>query len=202
MTDSADAIFVHGYWLSQKGNEDTTLSLRSTLVTQAAAKIFQQQNKYPFIVLAAGHIWGESYPSVGALMQQQLILSGIPKEKIILQDTAINTKDEIDILLQLRQQQGWQQILDIAFQKHLWTIPLLFGKEKQRVQFISVEKVLGRIHIPFILEWNYLLYQLTVRLVLFFDPTYTFLGKKSHADRRKKSGFGLLSFLPADKYEL
>lgn len=212
MNSYPDAILIHAYWLST-GNGRITVSFRGKLALQAAALLFEEYNK-PYLIITGGEIWGPSYPSLAKIMAEELReIYGIPKNKIIVRDTAYDTNDEINIFLQLAHKYGWKTLTSLACKKHFWTIPLLYKNRMTKPNFIAIEDVLikrgdiltrqqvKKFHWSKY-ELNYALYQLAIRLVLFFDPEYKKLGKKARQSRLKKHPYGLLPFLPIDIYTL
>lgn len=136
-----DAVLVHGYWLTEKGDK-TTLALRSRLVVRAAAFLYKE-GRVKKIFLAAGKFWGDGYPSVGELMAKELEAGyGIPPEEIVIEDEAYSTGGEIKRFLQSAERSGWTNLLDIAFDQHLRIIPDVFKQYKGEAGIESVEQIL------------------------------------------------------------
>lgn len=212
MQTDPDAIFIHAYWLSKENNR-ITLSLRGKLAIQAAAILFERSQTKPYLVLSGGPIWGPSYPTLAQVMADELRETyGIPKNRIIIRDTAFDTNDEIRIFLHLAKKYRWKQLLDLACKKHFWTIKFLYKKSSIKPGFVKIEQVLKK-HGDIltrqqvkkfgmsVYEVNYALYQLAIRIVLLFDPEYKKLGKRAQQTRMKPHPYGLLPFLPIDIYK-
>ncbi len=209
-----DAILVHVYWLSNIDG-DVKLSTRSNLVAASAASLYLQ-GKVKNIVITGGKIWGKEYPSVARLMANELTNTfTIPQEHIFIKDIALNTSQEIDEFLKIAEKMNWQSLLDLASKKHFWTISKLYMNKgvKDKVEFVNMEDVLLKGNNDELIkrvkklmyskyEFNYILYELVIRLVLFIDPQYTLLGKIAGKERIKKTFAGLLPFLPMDEYQL
>lgn len=98
-----DAVLVHGYWLSQRGESGRLkMSSRSHIAARAAMLLYNKGRGAQNIVLTAGQVWGKEYPSSAKMMADELIRKyKIPAERIIVADTAINTDDEVAIFLEL-----------------------------------------------------------------------------------------------------
>jgi hypothetical protein len=138
-----DAVLVHGYWLTEKGDK-TALALRSRLAVRAAALLYKE-GRVKKIFLAAGKFWGDEYPSVGELMAKELeAVYGIPPEEIVIGDEAYSTGGEVKRFLQSAERSGWTNLLDIAFDQHLKTIPNVFKQHKGRASLESVEQILRK----------------------------------------------------------
>ena len=164
--------------------------------------------------MAAGFIWGDTYPSIAEVMVKQLTNRyRIPKDKIIIRDIALNTKDEIEVFKGLAKKYAWKQVASLSAKKHLWTLPLLYKDTSLHPTFFAYEDVLQRegdevtkeIVKKFAFskyEFSYALYEAVIRLVLFFDPSYAYLRKRTVKERNQKTHYGLFPFLPADKYRL
>lgn len=136
-----DALLVHGYWLTEKRGK-TALALRSRLATRAAALLYKE-GRVGKIFLGAGKLWGDGYQSVGELMRQELeTIYGIPHEDIITEDKAYSTGGEVKRFLQHARENGWTNLLDVAFDQHLRTIPDAFRQYKGKASFESVEQII------------------------------------------------------------
>ena len=212
MENKIDAILIHAYWLSEENNH-TTISFRGKLALQAVTTAYEHYHQ-PYLVLAGGQIWGPSYPPLAKAMAEELReIYGIPKKRIIVRDEAYDTNDEINIFLQLAHKYSWKHIASLACQKHFWTIPVLYKNKKIQPTYFAIEDVLLKNGSMLTCqqvkafhrskyELYYALYQLTIRLVLLFDPKYKRLGKRARQSRLKKHQYGLLPFLPVDRYYL
>ena len=207
-----DGILIHAYWFSQNSDSSIGLSSRGNLVTAAAAQLIIN-NVCNYIVLAGGHIWGPQFPSLAMVMQQELVEKfHIPKDRIIVEDSAMDTNDEIDIFLEIAKKFKWNRIGSLASTKHFMTIPKIYSYKHQHAVFLSTENVLGKFGTleqkrelsrlgNSLYELNYFLYQLIIKIIFFFDPSYTFLHHYAKKSRDKKQSYGL-PFLPADRYTL
>lgn len=207
-----DAVLVHSYWFSQKGNGPVTLSLRSKLAIDAAA-ILYRNGKVKYIVITAGPIWGKAYPSLGKKMAEALYAQGIPKEHIILKEDAMDTYEEIAEFLQIAHQHKWKMLADIAAAPHDITIPTLYATLKGKATYLTLENIIQAEGTPeekdavqlLISSWyeNTLsLYERVIRLTLFIDPHYHLLGIQAKNTRNKKTTYGGIPFFPVDKYDL
>lgn len=142
-----DAILIHCYWLSE--NSKFNLGLRTRLANKAAALFYDHGRGTKNIVLAGGYLWGQDYPSIAELMAKELQEKyHIPKHAIIIKKDAYSTGGEVETFLNLAQERGWTRLLDIAFDKHLWTIPGVYKKIGENVQFRSVEEILEKQNDP------------------------------------------------------
>lgn len=208
----ADAVLVHGYWLSQIGDTgQVDLSLRSELAVRAASTLFKS-GQVDYIVVTAGPIWGLRYESLGKRMSDELQIYGVPQDKIILQDTAIDTNDEITTFLQIAKQYNWTTLEDLAFTKQDLIIPTLYKNNGTQVSYLSVEKTLladgvdedtkavNSLNQSWY-EFNFAIYEDLIKTMMLVDRQYTFLHNQAVSQRIKKSGYGL-PFLPVDKYSL
>ena len=138
-----DAILVHGYWLSEVGKNKARLGWRGNLAVRAAALAYDEGRGARNIVLTEGHVWGPDYPSGAELMAKKLQnMYHVPEEAIIVKGDAYSTGGEVEICMELAHEKGWTSLLDIAASKHLWTIPGIFKKMGENVQFRSVEEIL------------------------------------------------------------
>ncbi len=137
-----DAVLVHCYWLSENGT--TQLGLRSRLADRAAALFYDHGKGAKKIVLAGGHLWGKEYASAAELMAKELEEKyHVPKSAIIIpEQEAYSTGGEVEIFTQLANEKEWTNLLDIAAQKHLWTIPGIYKKIGADVKFKSDEEIL------------------------------------------------------------
>ena len=67
----------------------------------------------------------------------------VPKSAIIIpEQEAYSTGGEVEIFMQLANERGWTSLLDIAAQKHLWTIPGVYKRIGADVKFKSYEEIL------------------------------------------------------------
>ncbi len=205
-----DALLLHGNWLSEDSKGNTVLSVRSFLATEAAAICYRNFEGIK-IVISAGKIWGDNYSSVAHFMERKLIEKhGIPKKDIIRSDDGIDTKEEVDLFLKLAQKNNWHNLLDIAFGTHMWIIPKLYGEDKKRIRFETIEGILtkhGTAEMKAKLrkikkskyEWNFRIYEFLLWISLFIDPSYSLPGIVAKKTRNKKIIPGGLPFLPVDK---
>lgn len=209
-----DAILVHGYWLSQKGeNSQVELSLRSKLVAYAAALLYKDKIAKN-IILPAGYIWGKNVPSIADLIKEELVKKyDVPEDKILVSDEGLNTKSEIVTFLKIVEENNFEGLGDLSFATHQLTIPIHYNG-KRKVEFLNVEDVIfekGDNEHKKILKWlkdsrfefNFLIYQILVRLVQIIDPDYRILGKIADKTRNKKSHNNvILPFFKIDAYDL
>lgn len=207
-----DALLLHSYWLSQKGNGPVTLSLRSELEVKAAYLLYKK-HKVTYLVITDASIWGKNYPTIGKVMQQELIRFGVPPDKIILKETAMDTYEEVTVFLQIARQHHFTSLSDLAAYEHLLVIPQLFKVQENSPLYFSVEQVIHTFgdasdkqtiqelsHSIYTIGFG--LYELAVRATLVFDPRYHLLTQHAHATRNHKSPYGSILFFPVDKYEL
>jgi hypothetical protein len=135
-----DAIFIHGYWLSES---KSGLALRSRLAVRAGALAYDNGKGAKKIFLDQGHLWGHDYLSEGCLMAKELIEKyGVPPEAIIIKGEAYSTGGEVKLFVEQIKLNNWTRVLDIAFAKHLLTIPKIFEKTNTNVEFKSVEEII------------------------------------------------------------
>ncbi len=142
ITSPFDAVLVHSYWLSENGTAQ--LGLRSRLADRAAALVYDHGKGVKKIVLAGGHFWGKEYASAAERMAKELEEKyNVPKSAIIIpEQEAYSTGGEVEIFTHLANERGWTSLLDIAAQKHLWTIPGIYKKIGADVKFKSDEEIL------------------------------------------------------------
>lgn len=193
-----DAIHIHGYWMSQMGDDSLVkLGLRSRLATRAAATIYDEGRGADKIVLTLGQMWGEEYPSVAQLMKEELVEKyRVPAGDVIARGEAYSTNGEVDTFLSLAQQHGWTNVLDVAAQKHLWTIPSIYKKRGVESQFQSVEETLRgeSAHLDHLLdrlaqskyEYAFTLYEGVVWTAMHLPGGYERMDKMNQAQRDKK----------------
>ncbi len=209
---SSEALLLHGYWLSQKGDGPLKLSLRSQLEIQAAAVIYKQ---YPnlYLVINAGPIWGSHYLSLGTVMKKEIIQLGVPEEKIIFQDNAMDTYDEIVSFLSLAKKYNWTQLVDLAASQHDTSIPTLYTNLNAQATYVTAESILRTYgtqsqkntvnQLTFSqYEVGLSLYEDFVRIALIVDPNYQLLGAHARSTRNRKTPYGGIPFIPVDKYDL
>lgn len=145
-----DAILVHGYWMSE---HRTGLGLRSRLTARAAALAYDQGKGAEKIVVDLGQLWGPDYPSEGKLIADELETKyHVPHEAIIIKEDAFSTGGEVKSFVGLAKQNGWTNLLDVAFARHqgvighrFGTIPLIYKRNKTEginVTYASVENLL------------------------------------------------------------
>lgn len=210
-----DAILVHGYWLSQKGESETVkLSLRSQLNVEAAAILVKTTR---FLVLTVGHVWGEKYPPVASLMAEELVFKHhLPKNKIITVNQAVNTHEEIEIFLDLAKRHKWKNLASLASYAHFWTIPRIYDNKQISFTPLITEEIIPSSKDQRLInqvnllqksryEFNYRLYQTAVWLALFFDPAYRVLGKLTRQSRNHKHTpaiSNLFDFFKSDIYDV
>lgn len=137
----ADIIFIHGYWLSEKGKK-TGLSLRSHINTRAGFIDWNHGRGAKKIGVDLGHIWGPHEPTAGSLMAQQLEKYGVPHEAIELKETASTTGGEVKSFVETARANGWKRIVDVAFSRHNWTIPNVYEKFGLRPRYKTAEQIL------------------------------------------------------------
>jgi hypothetical protein len=119
-----DAIFVHGYWMSE---HKTGLGLRSRLAIRAAALAYDEGKGAGKIIMDLGHVWGPDNPAEGNLMARELMEKyHIPRNAIIFREDAYSTGGEVKTAIELARQNGWTKILDIAFSEHQKSIPKVY----------------------------------------------------------------------------
>lgn len=206
----ADAILVHGYWFSQKENGPIVLSIRSQLAIKAASIVYFQ-GKTSYIVLDAGPIWGNAYPTLGKEMEKQLEAQGVPQNNIIVRDIAMDTYEEVAEFLQLAKQYHWKALGDIAALQQDISIPTLYKNQNSQATYMTIENIIttqgtGEDKKLLASLWPYepgfRLYENIVRVTLFFDPQYQLLGHFAKSIRAKKAPYGSIPFLPIDSYNL
>jgi hypothetical protein len=135
-----DALLVHGYWMSE---HRTGLALRSRLAAKAAALAYNNGNGASKLVVNLGHLWGPNYPTEGSLIAKELEEKyHIPHKVIILREDAYSTGGEVKSFLELARQNGWTNLLDIAFSSHHLTIPELYKEYSGIADFKSIEEIL------------------------------------------------------------
>lgn len=208
-----DALLVHGYWLSQKGENPVEISLRSKLAVYATYLLYRNK-QVKNIFLPAGHIWGKNFPSIAQLMEEELVKKyDVPKDNIIVSDEGLNTRSEITAFLKIAENKDWKSLGDLSFEAHHLTIPIHYQRLKKKAKFINVEDVIaqeGDSKNQKVLKWlknsrfefNFRLYQTLVKVVQFFDPDYKLLGGIADKTRDKKSHNSPLSFMAIDVYDL
>lgn len=137
-----DAVLVHAYWLS---DGSYGLSLRSRLAVRAAARLYDEGRGVGKIVLTAGRIWGEDYPSLGQLMKEELMEKyAVPSSRILVLPEAKGTSHEIDLFLEQARTHGWTNLVDISAAKHKWSIPETYRRKGQEAAQESYEDILKR----------------------------------------------------------
>ena len=216
-----DAVLVHGYWLSQRGEGRVKPSLRSHIEDMAVPKFYDGGRGAGKIVLTAGHIWGSSYPSVAEVMKDELVRKyNMPEEDIIVAITLVNdgevqevqtTDDEVEAFLQLARKNEWIRLADIAARVHNTeilpgidaNIPELYKKRGQEIKTEAAEDIIlesdydSRIKSKIRglggsrFEWSFRLYEGFKRLVLIIKPDYSALSKQADKERTKKGDLGL-----------
>ncbi|HUD04757.1 MAG TPA: hypothetical protein VMR59_02105 [Patescibacteria group bacterium] len=135
-----DALLVHGYWMSE---HRTGLALRSRLAARAAALAYDNGNGANKIVVNLGHLWGPDYPTEGKLIAEELEKKYyVPHEAIILRESAYSTGGEVKSFLELAGQNGWTNLLDIAFSSHHLTIPRIYEEYSGTAEFKNIEDLL------------------------------------------------------------
>ncbi|MBI2032473.1 MAG: hypothetical protein HYT09_02390 [Candidatus Levybacteria bacterium] len=137
-----DAILVHGYWMSE---HPSGLALRSRLAARAAALAYDEGRGARKIVVDLGFQWGPEYPSTGLLIAGELQEKyGVPPESIIFREESYSTGGEVKTFVELAEENGWNNLLDIAFSNHYLTIPDIYREYdiQARVTFRSVEDIL------------------------------------------------------------
>lgn len=205
-----DAILLHCYWLSQKDNGPVRLSLRSELEARAAFLLYKN-HKADYFVITGGPIWGDNYPSIGKVMQQELIRLGVPEKNIILKESAMDTYEEVTVFLQIAKEHHFLTLSDLAAYQHLLIIPQLFTVQRGSAIYFSVEEVLktfGQTQDKQAIEnlshslysIGFGLYELLVKGILVFDPKYQLLTHHARATRNHKAPYGAVLFLPIDTY--
>ena len=138
---------------------------------------------------------------------------GVPKEKIILDPTAMDTYEEITVGLEIAKQHRFQTIGDLAASQHIPVIRQLFKVQNASATYLSYEDVIkiygsredkqsvhDLSHSLYSLGFG--LYEMAVRAILFVDPRYQLLTQHAKATRNHKGPYGGVPFLPVDKYEL
>ena len=136
----ADAILLHGYWMSE---HRTGLALRSRLAARAVALAYDNGNGAGKIVIDLGHLWGDKYPPEAELMVKELTsYYNVPQDAIISRERAYSTKGEVQTALEIAKQNGWKNIVDVAFKRHHLTIPRLYRHAPLNVDYQSVEEII------------------------------------------------------------
>ncbi len=207
-----DAILVHGYWLSGVGKDKARLGWRGNLAVRAAALAYDEGRGAKNIVLTEGHVWGPDYPSGAKLMAKKLQnMYHVPEEAIIVKDDAYSTGGEVEIFIELAHEKGWTSLLDIAASKHLWTIPGIFKKMGENVQFRSLEAILREQNDPRMnsilkklgkskYELAFMFYEAGLWVAMHLkDFNYTKLEERNKSVRTAK---GKDFLLPLDVYKL
>lgn len=221
---SFDAILVHGYWLSQKGTDSRVdLSLRSHIEDRVAAILYDGGKGAGKLVLTAGHIWGPDYPSVAELMAEELVRKyKVPREDIIVKTEFIDqdgnkrevtsTHDEVSAFLELRRNNGWTNIADLAARTHDIDIPWLYKKVGEDVKIDAAEDILNAQNdrrIKKLLnhlgrskyEWSFRFYEGAKVFFHLIDPDYKRLNKMTAKARSIKGDLRPpLLPIPIDKY--
>ena len=208
-----DAVLVHGYWLTERG-DNTALALRSRLAVRATALLYKE-GRVKKIFLAAGKFWGDEYPSVGEVMARELeTVYGIPPEEIVIEDEAYSTGGEIKRFLQSAERNGWTNLLDIAFDQHLRVIPDVFKQYKGKAKLESVEQTIRRYdsnkHILHLLnrlansefEADFALYESLLSLGLNVPLVRLNYDKLEAKNRKTRTKKGKDSSLPIDIYKI
>ena len=204
-----DAALVHGYWPSQKGDEGLyEQGARGAIITRMAAKEFFRGH-IGILVTTNGPVWGNDYPPVGELMVNDWVHKyQIPRERIFAIPQAIPTTDEVALFLEAAKRQRWKNLLDIAFDRHHWTIPHFYPKELN-VRYKNVEQMtreIGDIEERRLVErmrnsryeYAFMAYQLAQKLLLELGLG-EFLRRQAVNMRRKKGpGFPIR----IDKFDL
>lgn len=136
-----DAVLVHGWCLSQNGEEAKVRGGLRAHFSELAAKILIDQKMAGCIVLTCGKIWGPQYPSVAQVMADELVTKyHVSNNHIIINDgdNALTTSEEIDSFLGLARQHGWKRLGDVGFKKHRrWAIPGIFKEKGDQVEIVS-----------------------------------------------------------------
>lgn len=208
-----DAILVHGYWMSE---HNSGLALRTRLAVRAASHMYANGDGASHIVLPLGRLWGEEYESEGNLMANELEESyGVSPNAIVREGNAYSTGGEVKTFLEVANKNGWENVLDIAFEKHLKTIPAVFEQYseiyKPKVTYQSVEKILYIFEDSKIkklverlgasgYEKNYYIYEKAKALAMRF-PGFSY-DNLEERNRKKRTKKGREFILPIDVYKL
>jgi len=203
---------VHCYWPSEENRFH--LGLRTRLADRAAALVYDHGKGARRIVLNGGHFWGENYPSSAELMAKELKDKyNVPESAIIIpEQEAYSTQGEVEIFTQLANKEGWTRLLDIAAEKHLWTIPGIYKKIGVDVKFKSDEEILkekdSNPHIKRLLkrlgrsryELGLMLHEAGIWIAMrLLDIDYKRFEDRNRSKRTKK---GRDSIPPIDAYKL
>jgi hypothetical protein len=152
MAPKYDAILGHVYWPTQKGRH-TSVSLRTHIMGRAFALAYDNGRGADKIVVEGGFFWGPKFPAMGKMVADMLASTyHVPLDAIIQKEKAYSTYGEVKTVLELARENGWTQIMDVAFAAHHLTIPGIYkSKELQgigpadlRVDCRSVESILER----------------------------------------------------------
>jgi hypothetical protein len=138
-----DALLVHGYWPSQKG-EHTSMGLRTHFAARAAA-IRWRQGDVGKIVVDLDRQWGPDYPALAEIMKDALVNKyHVPATAIIVGEGPFSTHGEVDKMIEIAKQQknGWTNILDVSSRWHKFTVRKLYKGSNLKVQFESIQYVL------------------------------------------------------------
>lgn len=146
-----DAILVHGYWMSEPKPRRVKMALRTHFAARAAALAYNGGKGAGKIVIDLGHLWGPDYPTEGSVIAKALETKyHVPHNAIILRENAYGTFGEVKSVLELAKENGWTNVLDVAFGNHHWTIPQIYWSKELwpsrpkhlGVEYRSVESIL------------------------------------------------------------
>lgn len=210
-----DAILVHGYWLSQRGDGRIKPSLRSHLSNRAVANLYRHGN-VDNIILTAGYTWSNDYPSQAEVMKTELVRKyKIPESSVHIVPEGTDTYEETRLFLELADENGWKKLADIGFKTHQHSVRRTYEIIGRQAELMHTEEILMRDDIRVqnlvrglnrsIYELNFKLYEHVKRLMLIISPDYKLLGKFAKRRYKKKGPIAVpFSFgrLPIDKYDL
>ncbi|MFQ6083630.1 MAG: YdcF family protein [Candidatus Aminicenantia bacterium] len=137
-------IVVYGH-----GPQDSEeLTPMEKLNIEAAAKLFPQLDQEKVKVILTGGHTGKSYLAEAEVMQKQLILKGIPKECIILEDKATNTIENVVFVTNIAERVDIDYFIHLSIRHHLPRIKeicSLIGTDTLS-EYKASEEILGENH--------------------------------------------------------
>lgn len=210
-----DAILVHGYWLSQRGDGRIKPSLRSHLSNRVAANMYHHGN-VDNIILTAGYTWSNDYPSQAEVMKTELVRKyKIHESSVHIVPEGTDTYEETRLFLELADEKGWGNLADLSFGTHRHSVKKTYEILGRRAELLHTEEILMQddARVQNLVrrlsrskyELNFKLYELVKRLMLIISPDYKLLGKFAKRRYKKKGPIAValsIGRLPIDKYEL